>query len=224
LDGPPASNSRHRLRGSPSPARHLITGHPASRIGRPTTPQRRPLPVPRGPSALTRRPPLPPTISSRSQSLDGLLDMAGCEEANGEQSTSERAASEVPDTAQRRARGAETDRTNRISRSLEDLLDEKPGSKPETVVEDGNCSRSLESLLQDPPESPTPASPSPGEKFCESETMVVDNTLKSNDDTAYNSEEDKSSTSSRQGSISSEPNKKTFINRLGRRMKSLIKK
>lgn len=157
--------------------------------------------------------------------------MAGCEGSTGAQDVAERAASEVVDTAQRRPRGAETDRSNRKSRSLEDLLDEKSERKEETEVEDVNCSRSLESLLQDAPESPTIESgqrtASPAEKFCVNETIVVDNALRSNDDTAYNSEEDKSSTSSsRQGSISSDQqgSKRTFINRLGRRMKSLIKK
>ncbi|XP_055687195.1 uncharacterized protein LOC129792310 [Lutzomyia longipalpis] len=194
------------------------------------TASRRPQAAPRGPLALSRRPPLPPAISSRSQSLDGLLDMAGCDDAgNGQKTNSERAASEVTDSPQRRQRGAETDRGNRISRSLEDLLDEKPEAN-KGEEEDGNCSRSLESLLQDTPESPASEqaqrTASPGEKFCESETIVVDNALRSNDDTAYNSEEEKSSTSSRQGSISSDQqgSKRTFINRLGRRMKSLIKK
>ncbi|GAB0093846.1 hypothetical protein DMENIID0001_090290 [Sergentomyia squamirostris] len=133
---------------------------------------------------------------------------------------------DVIDAPQRRPRVGETDHTNRISRSLEDLIDESGGKV------DGSCSRSLESLQREGTESPASEptaaqrTASPGEKCCESEMIVVDNVLRSNDDTAYNSEEDKSSTSSRQGSISSDQqgSKKTFINRLGRRMKSLIKK
>lgn len=196
--------------------------------------------------AIIHRPPLPPTISGRSQSLDGLLDESCVVDMNDDEG-----ASDVVDG--RNAIGLE-------ARSLEVLLDEnedKEQQPPETVQRPPRReerSKSVDNYLGDQITDKKrfdslPRTRSPSEKFCESETLVVDEARqvpgeksKKTHDTAYNSEEegpivqmheaDSNSSSpsramSRQNSTTSSElpeRKKTFINRLGKRVRSMIKK
>lgn len=202
-------------------------------------------------TTINQRPPLP-TISGRSQSLNGLLD--GADDENVEEG--------APDVVDGRSVvGLE-------ARSLEVLLDENdnPQQPQEEEVKKvlrpprrEERSKSVDNYLGDGRAfDSSPRTRSPSEKFCVSETMIVDEAKEMSpslvvvteptDDIAYNSEEEgplegngqqqqekeASSTSttpsnemSRQNSTTSSEmpeRKKTFINRLGKRVKSLIKK
>lgn len=209
-------------------------------------------------TTINHRPPLPPpSISGRSQSLDGLLDDdAGRRVGDGD----DEGASDVVDGRQ----GPDGSRLE-AARSLEVLLDEEPAELPkiQRPPRREERSKSVDNYLSDRPSEgidsgrsleSLPRTRSPSEKFCENETIIVDEAkelpssssaaetrsvdVSLNDDTAYNSEEEgprmerqESTTSggamSRQDSTTSSEipeRKKTFINRLGKRVKSLMKK
>lgn len=206
-------------------------------------------------TTINQRPPLPPTISGRSQSLNGLLD--GADDADVEEG--------APDVVDGRSMMAGLE-----ARSLEVLLDEQQQQQPQEEEETvkkvqrpprrEERSKSVDNYLGDGrPFDSSPRTRSPSEKFCVNETLIVDEAMEmpsqsvvvvtepTGEDTAYNSEEEgpleenrqqlekgASSTSttpsnamSRQNSTTSSElpeRKKTFINRLGKRVKSLIKK
>lgn len=203
-------------------------------------------------AAISRRPPLPPNFSSgRSQSLDGLLDESGGggSGVDGGRGHDDEGASDVVDgmmVGGGSAAGAAV--------SLEVLLDEteeQPVKRPPRREE---RSKSVDNYLGEKSDQQQqfdslPRTRSPSEKFCERETLVVDEAKEvpsvcvTAHDTAYNSEEegppredeegDSRSTTpstaamSRQNSTTSSEvpeRKKTFINRLGKRVRSMIKK
>lgn len=236
----------------------MIAGHPATRLSPGSQINSRPLPFSRSgqlgdkkgerrvsEATINHRPPLPPSISGRSQSLDGLLDdnSTSCAEVD----VDDEGASDVVDGRCVGGVGLE-------ARSLEVLLDENEDQqqqqKPEKVLRPPRReerSKSVDNYLS--PNSSRfdsmPRTRSPSEKFCESETLIVDE-AKQKTDTAYNSEEEgprvvvvgagdeeskstsPSSAVSRQNSTTSSgenpERKKTFINRLGKRVRSMIKK
>lgn len=230
----------------------VIAGHPATRLspsaqrctrGRALgdkMPERRV-----SEATINHRPPLPPvpsSISGRSQSLDGLLD------DNSGAGVDDEGASDVVDGA----------------RSLEVLLDESTNEPPQVLrpPRREERSKSVDNYLTERkmPEKrfdSMPRTRSPSEQFCESETLVVDearelptvNVTATTHDTAYDSEEEgprievpdddegdrqrrslsttPSTAMSRQNSTTSSElpeRKKTFINRLGKRVRSMIKK
>lgn len=248
----------------------VISGHPATRASpqfnsRPQQPFRGQLGTSAGgdkkgerrvseATIINHRPPLPPSISGRSQSLDGLLDEnSNClGVGNGDDEDDDEGASDVVD-------GGRGGRKVVGTTSLEVLLDENdtpPATVPEKVLRPPRReerSKSVDNYLGDKKcvES-MPRTRSPSEKFCEVETMVVVPTLKvtveGKLDTAYNSEEEgprtqgqevkeeegettsttpSTASMSRQNSTTSSEmpeRKKTFINRLGKRVRSMIKK
>lgn len=206
---------------------------------------------------INHRPPLPPSFSGRSQSLDGLLDdNSNCVGVGNDDEDDDEGA---PDVVDGRRKVLETT-------SLEVLLDENdtpPVTMPEKVLRPPRReerSKSVDNYLGDKKcVDSMPRTRSPSEKFCEVETMVVDEakvvvptlkvTVEGKLDTAYNSEEEGPRTNgqkkeeeeegettsttpstasmSRQNSTTSSEmpeRKKTFINRLGKRVRSMIKK
>lgn len=171
-------------------------------------------------TAISHRPPIPPAISTRSHSLDELLD---CKDDNDvdDEGVSEKE-NQIIDNQQSPASSIKSN--NRLSKSMELLLDNDEDDCPPPDQK----SKSTETLDKDSTSNSflsLPRTATPSEKCCENEIMTVN-------DTAYNSDEEgdreSSATMSRQNSTSSEfqngDRKKTFINRIGKRMKSLIKK
>lgn len=185
-------------------------------------------------ATINHRPPLPPpSISGRSQSLDGLLDDGDDDGDEG--------ASDVVDGRLKMKKGE--------AMSLEVLLDENetPMEQPEKVLRPPRReerSKSVDNYLGERREGfdSLPRTRSPSEQFCERETLVVDEAKeKKAHDMAYDSEEEgprvmtvveepesgTPSSMSRQNSTTSSElpeRKKTFINRLGKRVRSMIKK
>lgn len=200
-------------------------------------------------TTINHRPPLPPSISGRSQSLDGLLDDKAGEDDEDE------GALDVVD-------GPSSRRTVLEARSLEVLLDETEDQPKQVEVTTMTAAevqkvkrpprreeraKSVDNYLGDS----RPRTRSPSEKFCESETLIVQDAKElpsvvlseprerphssCQEGTAYNSEEEgpigeqeqEQPQISRQNSTTSSElpeRKKTFINRLGKQFKSLIKK
>lgn len=221
----------------------MIAGHPATRA----SPQ-----IPRGPlaaatwntsgrdkkgerrvsettMAVNHRPPLPrPSISGRSQSLGGLLDSDSADgEAEG--------ASDVVDGRVAVGQGLET-------RSLEVLLDEGEADRvQQRPPRREERSKSVDNGLDGERERER-------ERSFDQTPRATSEQREMHHDTAYNSEEEGpmgvkeakegeqeeesrsgsvSISMSRQNSTTSSENperRKTFMNRLGKRMKSLMKK
>jgi hypothetical protein len=182
-------------------------------------------------------PPLPPSINARSHSLDGLLD-----------SSTGKAQWTPPGTATAEGLNKEIEEectkesvrntTNRRSKSLDDLLDDDHL----LIVEDERETQSMEDILASTESiRECCASPDLSEKMCENEVMTVDNTISMDDqddsgiqcdtpkrtsdtgsfddDTISNSISIASSTTSDKKAAG-----KTFLNKLGKKVKNLIKK
>lgn len=268
----------------------VISGHPATRASPQFNPRQRQQPI-RGTlgagdkkgerrvseATINHRPPLPPSISGRSQSLDGLLDDnnnsncagGGVDDDDDDDNDDDEGASDVIDGP---AGGGRKVVTGLEARSLEVLLDvvdnDEPPRMPEKVLRPPRReerSKSVDNYLGDKPVAAynERRTRSPSEKFCEMETLVVDEAREVESSssptvritvvepthdtahTAYNSEEEgprngqdkeqeqdstpttPSTEMSRQNSTTSSEmpeRKKTFINRLGKRVRSMIKK
>lgn len=201
-------------------------------------------------AGLTHRPPLPPNIGNRSQSLDGLLDAGGNDEmktvAGGVSETTLSTLTPPNESADPHDSPLQTN--NRRSRSMEDLLDER--DETELIDDnDSDCTRSMEHLADDTvltvvinPESSDNLKDivsigstsslnrnrTPSEQPCGSETITIENAVRA---TSPALDEDTRSTGtaySRQDSINSKDSngdkKKTFLNRYVKKVRSLIKK
>lgn len=201
-------------------------------------------------AGITHRPPLPPNIETRSQSLDRLLDAKDkCETGNnlindaidGALDSNFNNNQKIDTKTLSKNKSNETITTNRRSRSLDDLLDERDeldeqvNSKIDLMHEHDTdidlASTSKNNSITDDSGIDRDNSEQPRS----SETLVIDNTLNIENTTDNNTDDDLSSTTtsicSRQNSTQSLPasnestkGKNNFINRYVKKVKSLIKK
>lgn len=240
-------------------------------------------------TAINHRPPLPPSISARSQSLDELLDSK--EECDDNVGVSENSIMCIDEDLVDQVSAQIGDSAARLTKSMEVLLDKDDDDCDEGMIDNeppvislmsdrkrSERAKSFEAYMtgsdagQAAGSSPQCGSTvslartaTPSEKFCESETITVDNSRPllesrpqrednhvespafdardagplSADTLSPTSDGEASSMGtvasdnamSRQNSTTSsefqgggDRNRKTFMNRLGKRVKSLIKK
>lgn len=199
-----------------------------------------------------QRPPLPPQISNRSQSLDGLLDTNEVVQPAGKSSINEVEGASV--RTRKHDKVDSINKSKRKSKSLEDLLDERDEHRLSTNQPD-ECTKSLENIVDEQTSKATSKpneyqqfmannvnalkksenvgdsqesivrAPSPIEQPRENETITVENSLRSDTSSLY---DDSSSVYSRQDSTTSskdsEKKNKTFLNKYVKKVKSLMKK
>lgn len=199
------------------------------------------------------RPPLPPQISNRSQSLDGLLDSNADEHNAGDIKQTVNEVEGVSVRTRKHDQGDSTKNSNRKSKSMEDLLDERDEHRLSSYQAE-DCTKSLEDIMDEQKsqeesmekeyqkfmennvnamkksndvesQESLVRAPTPIEQPRENETITVENSLRS-DTSSLN--DDSSSVYSRQDSTTSskdsEKKNKTFLNKYVKKVKSLMKK